>query len=127
MQAAFYGVGATVIGIITLAAYKLAKLTIAKDKLQWAIFAVMAVVTAWTESEILWLFLLSGVIAMVAQAPPAWLRRAGAGLPGGGGDARPPRPDLLVLHEGGRVRLRQRPGDRALSLRRRRPGVRLAQ
>ena len=76
MQAAFYGVGATVIGIITLAAYKLAKLTIAKDKLQWAIFAVMAVVTAWTESEILWLFLLSGVVAVVAQSPPAWLRRS---------------------------------------------------
>ena len=77
MQAAFYGVGATVIGIITIAAYKLAKLTMAKDKLQWVIFAVMAVVTAWTESEILWLFLLCGVAAMVAQAPPAWLKRAG--------------------------------------------------
>jgi chromate transporter len=76
MQAAFYGVGATVIGIITLAAYKLARLTIAKDRLQWAIFAVMAVVTAWTESEILWLFLLSGVVAIVAQSPPAWLRRS---------------------------------------------------
>ncbi len=47
----------------------------AKDKLQWMIFAVMAVVTAWTESEIVWLFLLSGVVALVAQAPPAWLRR----------------------------------------------------
>ena len=76
MQAAFYGVGATVIGIITIAAYKLAKLTMAKDRLQWAIFAVMALVTAWTESEILWLFLLSGVIAIVAQAPPAWLKRS---------------------------------------------------
>ena len=76
MQAAFYGVGAAVIGIIVLAAYKLAKLTMAKDKLQWAIFAVMAVVTAWTESEILWLFLLSGVLAIVAQAPPAWLKRS---------------------------------------------------
>jgi len=76
MQAAFYGVGATVIGIITLAAYKLARLTITKDKLQWAIFAVMAVVTAWTESEILWLFLLSGVVAIVVQSPPAWLRRS---------------------------------------------------
>jgi chromate transporter len=75
MQAAFYGVGAAVIGIIVLAAYKLAKLTMAKDKLQWLIFAVMAVVTAWTESEIVWLFLLSGVVALVAQAPPAWLRR----------------------------------------------------
>jgi len=76
MQAAFYGVGAAVIGIIALAAYKLAKLTVAKDWLQWAIFAVMAVVTAWTESEIGWLFLLCGVIAIVVQAPPAWLRRS---------------------------------------------------
>src|ERR1051326_5249706 len=61
MQAAFYGVGAAVIGIITLAAYKLAKLTLAKDKVQWAIFAVMAVVTAWTESEMVTLFILCGV------------------------------------------------------------------
>jgi chromate transporter len=75
MQAAFYGVAATVIGIITIAAYKLAKLTMAKDKLQWVIFAVMAVVTAWTESESLGLFLLCGVVAMVAQTPPAWLKR----------------------------------------------------
>jgi len=75
MQAAFYGVGAAVIGIITIAAYKLARLTMAKDGLQWVIFALMGVVTAWSESEILWLFLLSGVIAMVAQVPPAWLKR----------------------------------------------------
>ncbi len=76
MQAAFYGVGAAVIGIIVLAAYKLARLTVARDRLQWAIFAVMAVVTAWTESEIGWLFLLCGVVATVVQAPPAWLRRS---------------------------------------------------
>ena len=75
MQAAFYGVAATVIGIIVLAAYKLAKLTMAKDRLQWTIFAVMAVVTAWTESEIATLFVLCGVVAMIAQAPPAFLRR----------------------------------------------------
>ena len=75
MQAAFYGVGATVIGIITIAAYKLARLTMAKDRLQWVVFAVMAVVTAWTESEVLWLFLLCGMVTMMAQAPPAWLKR----------------------------------------------------
>ena len=78
MQAAFYGVGATEIGIITLAAYKLARLTMAKDRLQWTIFAVMAVATAWTESEIAWLFVLCGVVAMVVQAPPAFLRRPSA-------------------------------------------------
>ncbi len=76
MQAAFYGVGATVIGIIVIAAYKLAKLTMAKDRLQWVIFAVMGVVTAWTESENIALFVLSGLVAMIALAPPAWLKRA---------------------------------------------------
>ena len=78
MRAAFYGVGATVIAIIVLAAWKLAKLTMSRDRLQWAIFAVMGVVTAWTESEIVWLFILCGVVALAVQAPPAFLRRPGA-------------------------------------------------
>lgn len=77
MQAAFYGVGATVIGIVSLAAYKLAKLTLARDRLQWAIFAVMAIVTAWSESEIVWLFLLCGLVAVVVEAPPAFWHRSG--------------------------------------------------
>jgi chromate transporter len=55
--------------------YKLARLTMAKDRLQWTIFAIMALATAWTESEILWLFVLCGIVAMLAQAPPAFLRR----------------------------------------------------
>ena len=77
MQSAFYGVGAAVIGIITHAAYKLARLTLRADRLQWGIFAVMAVVTAWTESEIATLFVLSGVVVLIVQVPPAFLRRAG--------------------------------------------------
>ncbi|MBI4636070.1 MAG: chromate transporter [Candidatus Rokubacteria bacterium] len=75
MQAAFYGVGAAVIAIIVHAAYKLARLTMAKDRLQWGIFALMGLTTAWTESEILTLFVLCGVVALVVQAPPAFLRR----------------------------------------------------
>lgn len=46
--------GSTAIGIITIAAEKPAKLTIAKNKLPWPIFALMAVVSAWSESEIFW-------------------------------------------------------------------------
>jgi chromate transporter len=76
MQAAFYGVAAAVIGIITIAAYRLARLTMARDRVQWATFAAMAVVTAWTESESIWLFVLSGIVAMVVQSPPVWLRRS---------------------------------------------------
>src|SRR5437016_4226855 len=78
MQAAFYGVGAAVIGIITIAAWKLARLTLSKDRLQWLIFSVMAVVTGWTESELVSLFVLCGVVALVAKAPPAFLPRANA-------------------------------------------------
>ena len=40
MQAAFYGVGAAVIGIIVRSAWKLLRLTLAGDRLLWAIFAV---------------------------------------------------------------------------------------
>ena len=84
MQAAFYGVGAAVIAIIVRAAYKLTRLTIGSDRLLWAIFVVMAVVTAWTESEIATLFVLCGVVVLLVQAPPARLRRllgSGTALP----------------------------------------------
>jgi chromate transporter len=81
MQAAFYGVGAAVIGIIGLAAWKLARLTLSGDRLQWAIFATMAVVTAWMEAELVSLFVLSGVVYWLVQAPPSWLRRLSAACP----------------------------------------------
>ncbi|HET6983210.1 MAG TPA: chromate efflux transporter, partial [Myxococcaceae bacterium] len=70
MQGAFYGIGAAVIAIIARSAVKLVKMTVQKDKLLWAIFAVMMVVTAITASEIVWLFLLSGVLTVLVRAPP---------------------------------------------------------
>jgi len=70
MRGAFYGIGAAVIAIIARSAYKLVKMTLSKDWLLWALFVVSGVVTAWTESEIVWLFLASGVIAMLLRAPP---------------------------------------------------------
>jgi len=70
MQAMFYGVGAAVIGIIARSAYKLTKLTLGKDKLLWGIFLVLAASTAWTSREIIWLFLLAGVVALLVKAYP---------------------------------------------------------
>ncbi|HEY2902741.1 MAG TPA: chromate transporter [Polyangia bacterium] len=67
MQSAFYGVGAAVISIIARSSLKLIKLTLGKDRLLWTLFAVSAVATAWTESEIVWLFLASGVVALLAR------------------------------------------------------------
>ena len=51
MQGAFYGIGAAVIAIIARSAYKLCKLSLANDKLLWAVFAVNAVVTGWTDRD----------------------------------------------------------------------------
>src|SRR5262249_48820024 len=70
MQDMFYGIGAAVIGIITRSAFRLTKLTLGKDKLLWGIFAALAISTALTSREIIWLFLLSGVVAVLVKAPP---------------------------------------------------------
>src|SRR6478735_3073964 len=45
MQAVFYGVGAAVIGIIAMSAYKLTVRTIGKDRLLWFIYVVSVVGT----------------------------------------------------------------------------------
>jgi chromate transporter len=70
MQSAFYGIGAAVIAIIARSALKLVKMTLGKDRLLWALFAASAVATAWTESEIIWLFLASGVVALLVRSRP---------------------------------------------------------
>lgn len=73
MQGAFYGIGAAVIAIIARSALKLTRLTLGRDALLWGLFAVAALVTAWTESEIVWVFLGAGVLAMLVRAWP-WAR-----------------------------------------------------
>jgi chromate transporter len=80
MQGAFYGIGAAVIAIIARSAVKLVKLTLGRDWLLWAIFGVSGLVTAWTESEIVWLFLVAGLVALFVRAPPAWSRGRGAAM-----------------------------------------------
>ena len=67
MQGAFYGIGAAVIAIIGRSAWKLMRSTIKSDRVAWGIFAVSALVTAWTESEIVWLFLASGLAMLAAR------------------------------------------------------------
>src|ERR1700681_2450120 len=48
MQAVFYGVGAAVIGIIAISAYKLTQKTIGKSWLLWAIYLASAAATIVT-------------------------------------------------------------------------------
>lgn len=76
IEGIFYGVGAAVIAIIVRSAVKLIRTTVGKDWLLWTIFGVLAITTAWTKSEIVWLFVLCGFLAMVIKAPPALPVRA---------------------------------------------------
>jgi chromate transporter len=71
MQALFYGIGAAVIGIIAIAAYKLARSTNKKDPLLWIIFAALAVVTFVAEAELAEFFILAGVLIVCVRARPA--------------------------------------------------------
>ncbi|HEV8513699.1 MAG TPA: chromate transporter [Cyclobacteriaceae bacterium] len=70
MQAVFYGIGAAVIGIISIGSYKLTVKSIGKDKLLWMICIVVAAVTFITEQEIIWIILLAGVIVWFVKVPP---------------------------------------------------------
>ncbi|MCX7173578.1 MAG: chromate transporter [Proteobacteria bacterium] len=73
MQSVFYGVGAAVIGIITMSAYKLTVKSVGRDKLLWTIYLTLAAVTVVTESEIAWLFLAAGIVVWLWRVPPkAW-------------------------------------------------------
>ncbi len=70
MQSVFYGVGAAVIGIIAISAHKLTTKSIGKDKLLWAIFAVLAVITIFTETEFASLFIIAGVLVWLIRNKP---------------------------------------------------------
>jgi len=67
MQAAFYGVGAAVIAIVARSAWKLAKTTVGRDRLLFAICLASALITAWTETEYLPVFIGAGVLALGVQ------------------------------------------------------------
>ncbi|MDB5240662.1 MAG: chromate transporter, partial [Spirosoma sp.] len=74
MQALFYGIGAAVIGIIAMGTYKLTTKTVGQDRLGWLLFGLSAIATAVTESEILWLVLLSGAIYWLLKSPMPVIR-----------------------------------------------------
>jgi chromate transporter len=82
MQGMFYGIGAAVIAIIARSAVKLVRLTLGTDRLLWILFGVSALLTGWTEKEIVWIFLLSGLLSLLVKAPPRFpsLRRAPASI-----------------------------------------------
>jgi chromate transporter len=74
MQALFYAIGATVIAIIAIAAYKLARSTNKRDPLLWGIFGLLTVVTVWAQAELAEFFILAGLVVLFARAWPGWKR-----------------------------------------------------
>ncbi|QFZ91482.2 chromate transporter [Synechococcus elongatus] len=76
MQAVFYGVGAAVIGIIAISAYKLTRKTVGTSWLLWSVYLVNAVTTIVTESERVELILGSGALVLLIKFPPKhWIKQ----------------------------------------------------
>jgi chromate transporter len=83
MQALFYGIGAAVIAIIAIAAYKLSRSTNRRDPLLWTIFGALALVTVVAQAELAEFFVLAGLVVLFVRARPgrgAAVAAAGAGL-----------------------------------------------
>ena len=82
MQALFYAIGATVIAVIAIAAYKLARSTNKRDPLLWGIFAGLTAVTVWAQAELAEFFILAGLVVLFVRAWPGWKRGLLMGLGG---------------------------------------------
>ena len=134
MQALFYAIGATVIAIIAIAAYKLARSTNKRDPLLWGIFALLTGVTVWAQAELAEFFILAGLVVLLVRAWPGWrmgsLMALGAialGFRhmGDGGMAPPSRygsrfcrcthSDSPIFHQGRRFCVRQWAGNYSIS------------
>ena len=96
MQGLFYGIGAAVIAIIARSVLKLVRMTLGRDRLLWGLFTASALVTAWTESEIIWVFLVCGLVPMLVRVrqtvpttPAVVFLPAAAGLASSLGGAAP--------------------------------------
>ncbi len=77
MQAAFYGIGAAVVGLILRSAFKLSKSTLKRDPLAWGIFLALAATTAITGREWVSLVVAGGLLAWALRSRP-WKGTASA-------------------------------------------------
>lgn len=83
MQAVFYGVSASVIGIITVSAYKLTIKSVSKPNLEavksnwllWVFYLSGVIITVIIKREDILFFIICGVVYMLVKAPPQWIKR----------------------------------------------------
>lgn len=86
MQAAFYGIGGAVVGIIGISTYRLTTKSIGdftaaslRSKwLLWVFFLTTFVLTFISQAQVLWVFVGAGLLYMFLKSPPDWFRRSGA-------------------------------------------------
>jgi chromate transporter len=73
MQSLFYGIGAAVVGILLRSVFKLSRVTLKNDTMLWTIALVLAVSTAYSGREIVWLFVLAGLVSLAVKRLWLWL------------------------------------------------------
>jgi len=86
IQSVFYGIGASVIGIIAMSSYKLTLKSVGKFDLQslktnwqlWLFFGIAATTTFITKEERIWIFISAGFLYMFLKAPPKWINKSTA-------------------------------------------------
>ncbi len=84
MQAIFYGVGAAVVGIITISSYKLTEKSISKFNIKsiiqkwmlWFFFILALAITIITQQEQILIFVGTGLLYMFVKAPPKRLQKS---------------------------------------------------
>jgi chromate transporter len=77
VQSLFYGIAPAVMAIIAVAAVRLARLTNDRDARLWVLSVLIATVTAVTGAEIAFLFIAAGLVMVLWDAPPRFVRRGG--------------------------------------------------
>ena len=83
IQAVFYGVGASVIGIIAISVYKLTIKSVSKfntgdvkrNWILWMFYLSAAIITFITKTENVLVFIAAGIIYMIVKAPPQWIKK----------------------------------------------------
>jgi len=67
----FYGIGPVVVALILRASWNLGRKTLKRDYAAWVLAVVACAITIALQRELIWLFLLAGVVGIVVFAPRA--------------------------------------------------------
>lgn len=86
MQAAFYGVGGSVVGIVAISSYRLTTKSVGDFTLEsfrtkwllWLFFLSTFALTFISQAQVLWVFIGAGLFYMFLKSPPDWFGRGKA-------------------------------------------------